>query len=341
MDWDSARRSFQTALIWVAAGALAFVLWRIRAALLLAFGAIMLAILLRIFSSIIARWTRASEHISLALATCFVLAVIGVTAWLFGSQMSNQFNEVLQHVETGEQNLRRMLQASGFGGLGSQVTQTGVSFISNSAREILAGGLHFVEAVVIMGISAIYLAAQPQLYRRGIVYLFRPKWRPRAAEAVDVIGRSLKLWLLGQLVLMLATGILSFIAVWLIGLPNPVALGLIAGIAEIIPYLGPFISAIPAVLVALTQGLGPAVWTIIAYLLIHMLEGYVSAPLLQRYFVTIPPALILIGIAAVDLLFGAAGIVLGAPITVALYIAVKMSYVEDPLEEEDHEQRPA
>ncbi len=337
MDWDNARRSFQTALMWVLAAALIFMLWWIRDALLLAFGAIMLAILLRLLAALIGKVTRLSEGLSLALATLLVIAVVGVTFWLFGSQMSSQFNELVQNVESGVRSLQTMFRNSHFAGLGTQVTERGASFITSSLSDLLSGGLRFAEAAVVLGISAIYLAAQPELYRHGLAMLMRPRQRRRAIESIDLIGRTLKLWLLGQLVLMLLVGVLSFVAVLLIGLPNPVALGLIAGITELIPYLGPFIGAIPAVLVALTQGLTPALWTIAAYLAIHIFEGYLVAPLIQRYFVTIPPALILTGIVAVDLLFGTIGVVLAAPVTVAIYMAIKMAYVDDPLEEENAE----
>ena len=93
-----------------------------------------------------------------------------------------------------------------------------------------------------------------------------------------------------------------------------------------------FISAVPALLVALTLGWSPMIWTAIAYLLVHLIEGYIAAPLLERHFITIPPALILIGIVVLDLIFGTAGIVLAAPITVVAYILIKANYVEDPLE---------
>jgi len=335
MDWDDARRNFQRALVWVLAGGLLFLLWWIREALLLAFGAVILAILLRLLAALIAKVTRLSEHPSLAVATCLVIGVVGVTLWLFGSQMTSQFNELMQNVEHGLRSLQTMLRTSHFDGLGRQMTERGASLVSSSIKNILSGGLHFVEAAVVLAVTAVYLAAQPELYRHGLAALFRPRQRKTAIEAIDLIGRTLKLWLLAQLVIMVLVGILSFLAVWLIGLPNPVALGLLAGITEIVPYLGPFIGAIPALLVALTQGLTPAVWTAVAYLAIHIFEGYLVAPLLQRQFVTIPPALVLIGIVAADLLFGIPGVVLAAPLTVTVYIAVKMTYVEDPLEEDE------
>jgi predicted PurR-regulated permease PerM len=135
---------------------------------------------------------------------------------------------------------------------------------------------------------------------------------------------------------MIITGVLTYIGLLLIGLPSPIPLALIAGIAEIVPYLGPFISAVPALLVALTVGgIWPAIWTACVYLLVHLVEGYIAAPLIERRFVTIPPALILLGLVAVELIFGTAGIVLAAPLTAVIFVLVKMLYVDDPLEEDE------
>lgn len=333
MDWDSARRTFQTALIWVSVAALAFILWQIRYALLLVFGAVVVAILLRVLASLIARSTRISEPFGLAIAAMLIVSLLGVMVWQFGSQLSSQFTELLQHVEGGEQSLKSMFRNSGFSQLGSQVTEKGTSLIAGSISGMLSAGLGFAQAVVVIAITAIYLAAQPQLYRSGIAMLFEQRQRARVVRAVDLIGHTLRLWLLGQLFLMVGVGVLSFIALWLIGVPSAGMLAVLAGVAEIVPYIGPFLSAIPAVLVALTVGIMPAVWTIVAYLVIHIFEGYITAPLTQRYFVTIPPALILAGIVIADLLFGVIGVVLAAPMTVVIYMAMKMLYVDDPLEE--------
>jgi predicted PurR-regulated permease PerM len=333
MNWKSTRQHFETALIWVSVGALAFVIWEIREAILLAFGAILTAILLRLFADWISSWARLSQSISLGVATFAIIALIGFTFWLFGSDLSNQFSQLMQHVQAGVQQLKSLMKQTGDGNFGSSFTQQGTSMIAGLITGFASAGLRAIEAAVVLAISAIYLAAQPQLYRHGLVSLFRPELRPRARRTIDLIGRTLQLWLLGQLLLMLEVAVLSFVAVWWIGLPNPIALALLAGLAEAIPYLGPFISAIPAVLVALTVGLGTAIWTIGPYIYIHHNEGYLTATLIERYFVTIPPALILGGLVAVDLLFGTVGLIVAAPMTVAIYIAVKMAYVEDPLSE--------
>lgn len=103
---------------------------------------------------------------------------------------------------------------------------------------------------------------------------------------------------------------------------------------EIIPYLGPIIGAIPAVLVALTLGLWPAIWTVIAYTGIHLVEGYLAAPLIQERFARIPPAVTLIGITASGLIFGLIGVLFAAPLTVIIFVAVKLLYVRETLDEE-------
>jgi predicted PurR-regulated permease PerM len=311
---------------------LVWILWDARDALLLGFGAVLTAILLRSLSEIIAASARLPNPVSLVLATLLVMAVVGVTVWLFGSQLSVQFSGLIKQVEAGEQHLRTLLDGHGASHLGATITERGTSMITAVLTEAASVGLRFIEGVVVLVITAIYLAAQPHLYRRGVVAMFRPESRPRVREVVDLVEATLRRWLLGQLVLMLIVGVLTFIALFLIGLPNPIALALIAGIAEMVPYVGPFISAVPALLVALAMGLSPVLWTAGAYLLVHLVEGYVAAPMLERHFVTIPPALVLIGIVAVDLIFGTIGIVLAAPITVVVYMLVKMTYVDDPLE---------
>jgi predicted PurR-regulated permease PerM len=88
---------------------------------------------------------------------------------------------------------------------------------------------------------------------------------------------------IGRLIQMLLIGGLCTAAVWFIGLPSPLALGVIAGLAEFVPYLGPLIAAVPAILVASTQGLNAVLWTVVGYLVIHQIEGNLVVPLIQRH----------------------------------------------------------
>jgi predicted PurR-regulated permease PerM len=133
---------------------------------------------------------------------------------------------------------------------------------------------------------------------------------------------------------MLLVGLLSAAATRAIGLPSPLALGLIAGITEFIPYVGPVIAAIPALLVTATQGTDQLLWTFAAYLAIHTAEGNFIAPLIQRQMVYIPPAVMILGIAAIGFIFGPVAVIFAAPMTVVLFVLIKKLYVRDFLHEQ-------
>lgn len=154
------------------------------------------------------------------------------------------------------------------------------------------------------------------------------------------MGHAVRLWLVGQLIEMAIIGALTAGATWLIGLPTPLAFGLIAGITEFVPYLGPIVAAVPALLVAVTQGPGVVLWTLGSYLAIHLFEGNVLMPLLQRWLVNVPPALMLLGITAFGLLFGVLGVILAAPMVVALFTAVRKLHVEGPVGEASQDGEP-
>jgi predicted PurR-regulated permease PerM len=332
MDWENARRQFQSALIWVSVAALAFLVWHIRYAVLLAFAAAVLAILLNALGSLISRLTRVPPRLGLTIASTLIVFLIAAMFWRFGSQLSSQFSELVQQISSGEQYLRQAFNG-GLGPLGLKVTEEGTTLISGWVRNVLSIGLSALQATVVIAVAAIYLAAEPDLYRKGISRMFGPELRSRAIPAIDLIGRTLKLWLLGQFCLMILIGILSYIALTIIGIPNALALAVVAGLTEAIPYIGPFIGAIPAILVALTVDLNAALWTAGAYFMIQMIEGYVTTPLTQRYFVTIPPAVILAGIVTAGLIFGTIGVIMAAPMTIVVFMAIKMMYVDDPLDE--------
>jgi predicted PurR-regulated permease PerM len=129
-------------------------------------------------------------------------------------------------------------------------------------------------------------------------------------------------------------GCLTGLGACLIGLPTPLALGAIAGLAEFILTIGPILGAVPAVLLAFTEGTHMVVWTLLLYAAIQQLESNLITPLAQQRMVTIPPALLLFAAIALGLLFGSMGLILAGPLTVIGYIAIERLYVRDALAEE-------
>ncbi len=324
---------FKRTLIVAAVVATPLLIWYLFDVVLMAMGAIILAMLLRLVARPLMRFLAFPEPIALAVAGLLILAVMSGAGYLFGTQLLAEFDDVMQRMSSAVAAIDSKMQANSFGRYMLQHVSGGTFSFTAVLSGFLKVSTRFLEGVVIVLISGAYLAAQPGLYRSGVIRLFPPRHHARAAELFDGIAEALRLWLLGQLFEMVLIGALSTFAVLLIGVPSPMALGLIAGIGEFIPYLGPLIAAIPALLVALTKSPDATLWTLLAYLVIHQIEGQLAAPLIQRHMVAIPPAVMLLGIVAVTYLFGAIAIIFAAPIAVVAFATINLIYMRDTLGE--------
>lgn len=197
---------------------------------------------------------------------------------------------------------------------------------------LLTGVFGAIAYTLLVLAGGIYFAAQPELYRAGILYLFPKRKRPLIGDALDDTGQAIKLWLVGTLISMGMIGFLTGVGLWLIGVPSPLALGLLAGLLEFVPIVGPIAAAIPAILIAFTQSPEMALWTLAFFVALQQLEGNVVQPMVQKYAVDLPPALLLFSVVAGGYLFGIIGILFAAPLTVAAYVLVRRLYVEEGLE---------
>lgn len=329
----SSLQFFKLALIVVAATLTPVLIWYLSGVILIAVGAVILATLLRLGAEPLKRWLSLPETLALVLSCLVVLLVVGGTGYLFGTRIGGELHDVIRRAFSATTTLETLMQGSPFGKFILDHLQGDNVSLTRVLSGVLVISSAFLEALIIVVISGIYLAAQPRLYRTGLIWLFPPRAHGRAAEFVDGIGEALRLWLIGQLIEMVLIGLLCTVVVWLIGVPSPLALGLIAFVGEFIPYLGPILAAIPAILVALTKSPDTALWTLLAYLIIHQIEGQIIAPMIQRRMVFIPPAVMLLGIVALTYLFGSVAIIFAAPIVVIIFAAVNLLYVHDTLGE--------
>jgi predicted PurR-regulated permease PerM len=311
------------------------VLWQLSGVLLLAFGAILVAIILHALADALVRYLRVPSRWSLTLASVLILSLfIGLLA-LFGTQIRTQLSDVIERLPQAIDNFSRtlglgqvsddlstMLDAETAGGLASRLAGIGGTIL---------GGLADFALVVVAGL---YIAASPRIYIEGAIKLFPERHHERVRSSLHASGEALKLWLMAQLIAMTCVGLLSTMAFWWIGLPYPYALGLIAGLVDFIPFLGPILGALPAVMIAFTVEGNAALWTIFAVFLIQQIEGNVIFPLAARRLVSIPAALALFAIVAGSILFGTFGLIFGFPLAVVTYVLVKKLYVRETLGEE-------
>ncbi|HTV51090.1 MAG TPA: AI-2E family transporter, partial [Steroidobacteraceae bacterium] len=120
-------------------------------------------------------------------------------------------------------------------------------------------------------------------------------------------------------------------ALWLLGIPLALSLGIFGGLSEFIPYVGPIVAAVPALLVAFMLGPIHALEVLGLYLIVHLFEGELLVPMIQRWTVSLPPALGIIAVVLFGWLFGLPGILFATPLTVVLIELIRTLYVQTAL----------
>jgi predicted PurR-regulated permease PerM len=187
--------------------------------------------------------------------------------------------------------------------------------------------------LLLVFIGGLYLAAQPSLYAVGLLRLIPPRARTSAAETFDAISVSLRNWLKGQALGMLFVGLATGLGLWLAGVPAAWAIGLIAGLAEFVPYLGAIVAGIPAIVLGFGQGIETGLWTIGILIAVQQVQGNLVMPLLQNRMVDLPPAVTIFGIIAAGILFGVPGVLLATPLTIVVLVLVRRLYLDEEKEE--------
>ena len=181
--------------------------------------------------------------------------------------------------------------------------------------------------------GGIYLAINPRLYRDGFVKLVPPSVQPNVEATLDDAGQALRRWLAGQIIAMLIVGICTGAGLWLAGVPSPFALGLIAGLAEFVPIIGPILAAVPAILIASTQDWQTIAFAVTVLVIVQQVESNLITPLIADRMVAIAPAVGLFAVVATGVLFGPLGLLLGFPLAIVFDVAVRRLYVRDTLGE--------
>lgn len=182
--------------------------------------------------------------------------------------------------------------------------------------------------IMLIIFMSIYIAADPNLYHRGMMHLFPHRMRDRAGEVLSSMAIVLRRWLVTQLIAMLVIGSVTTIALLILRVKAAFALGLIAGLLEFIPTVGPILSAVPAIAMGFLDSPEKALTVALLYVGIQFMENHLLIPLLMKGGVDVPPVLTIMGQALFTLLFGFLGLMVAVPMLAAVMVAVKMLYVE-------------
>ena len=202
----------------------------------------------------------------------------------------------------------------------SNVSLATVANVGSSA----AGVLSLSVVVLLVGV---YSVMRPAPLVNGFVSMFPAEQRGRVRGLLQKIYLTVQHWLLGQLVDMAILGVLSAVALTLIGVPFPILLGLITAVMSFVPYVGAVASVVPPVLLALSINPLDAVWVVLAYLLIQQVESDLIYPLVMSRAVELHPAVVIFAIFLMGLLFGVLGFVLAVPLVAAMNVLVRELWV--------------
>jgi predicted PurR-regulated permease PerM len=234
-----------------------------------------------------------------------------------------------EHGPTGDAKTQRESPTDVRQTIAQQVGNLSAHFFAVFSSTLAALG-----SLLVVTFVAIYIALDPGTYRRGILHLVPHRGRAKAIEVMDATGVTLRRWLVAQLIGMVIIGALTTAALLLLDVRAAVALGIIAGILEFVPFFGPILSSVPAIAMGFLDGPEKALWVALTYLVIQQLEGNVVTPLLMKEGLDLPPALTIIGQSVMALAFGFVGLVIAMPLLGAVMVPIKLLYVQDVVGDE-------
>jgi predicted PurR-regulated permease PerM len=310
--------------------------WAATEVLLLAFAGLLLAVFLRGLADLLGRATGLSAGWSLTVVVIALGALIGAGGWFLASEVADQFQQLSESLTTSAENLREHLRGHPWGrrvldGASGPELIAGRADVLGRVTGVVSSTLGFAANVLVIVFVGLYVAADPATYRDGAIRLVPPRWRGRAGEVLDAADVRLRWWLIGRLLSMAVVGGATTAGLALLGVPMALALGLLAFVMDFVPYIGPWVAAVPALLVASTISPMTTVYVAALYLVIQGLEGYVLAPLVEGGAANLPPALTILALVLLGLLAGVLGVALATPLTVVFLVAAQKLYVQDTL----------
>jgi len=172
-------------------------------------------------------------------------------------------------------------------------------------------------------VSTIFMVVQPQPMVNGFVSFFPARRRERVREILGKMYTTVQNWFLGQLADMVLVGILYTVALSIIGVPFALLFGILGGLVCFVPFVGPIVSAVPPVIVALFQDPVMALWVLLVYLVIQLTESNLIQPVVMSRAVSLHPVVIVFALLTMGNLFAAVGILLAVPLVAALQVLVQ------------------
>lgn len=255
-----------------------------------------------------------------AFVLVFYLIIPPVVAQF--SSFSGTFEEYRAQIDGVYQALTHNAQASLFDTIQEHVAQLSstVGNFTSGIFSTVAGVFGALAKVVFVFVITFYITIKEDTVKKMIKIAAPISYQPYLIQKMNRVQEKMGAWLRGQLILMTIIGTITYIGLTLLGVPNALLLAIMAGLAEAIPYVGPILSAIPAVFFAYTQSSWQAVAVIIMFVIIQQSENQIIVPQVMRKAVGIHPIISISAMLVGAKIAGVFGIFLAVPVATIIWI---------------------
>jgi predicted PurR-regulated permease PerM len=341
------KRAFSTFIAALFTLLLLYFMYSVAEVLLLFFIAILFGVYLAWITDVLQRWLGVPRWVGMLGALLITgLAVTGV-GFLIVPALVEQTQELIKSLPSTLAGVEAKLIDLGkrsavareiLGSLdpGQSYTGSFLKGVTGSAKEmvpIVFGGAGFVIHFISVLVMGIYLALKPSIYREGFILLAPPVHRELVRDILSDLGRTLRAWIVGQLLAMLTLGIFTWIGLWLLDVPYPLAFGVFTGVVAIVPFFGTLVSTIlPAMFVLSDGGFWQFFWVAMLGVGVHIFEANVVAPMIMERQVHLPPVLSILSVLIMAHLLHLIGLLVAVPVLCTVMVIARRVYVHRVLE---------
>lgn len=301
---------------------------------LLIFAGVLFGVLL----SGLSRWISQRTNLSYTLSFSSVVALLCLMCVMglgyLGAQVQVQVSQLWNELdlaarEANERFLQHEMVAKSLEGgeLSSKLLTSGQTAVGTSFRWFS----WTLTGLVVILFVGLYVGYDPALYKNGFIRLVPRERRARARVVLQKLGSGLERWIIGRMVSMALIGICTMLGLWLLGVPQPVALGVLAGLLTFLPNFGPVLAAVPQALLALKAGSNTVIYVVAFNAALQGIESYVITPTVQQFETSLPPALTISVQLVMGAIAGMVGVMMAAPLAVVGILLVQTLYVHDYL----------
>ena len=321
--------------------------YKIAEILLLLFIAVLFSLYLSSITDALQRRFRIPRQVGLLIALAVTGLAVTAIGWMLLPALLSQTDALLETLPVQfakwEVQLRALAQrqplfAEILPELGEGETYVGqmagqiTGYFANFELYLFSGigfAIHFV-SVLVMGI---YMTLRPGLYREGLITLFPPMHRELVRDILDDLNRTLRAWIVGQLLAMLTMWLFTYIGFFFLDVPYALAFSVFTGAAAIVPFFGTIVSTLlPAIVVIGSGGVIAALLVLLWGVVVHLFEANVVAPMIMERQVSLPPVLTLLSVLIMGHLLHFVGLLVAVPVLATVIVIVRRIYIQRMLE---------